>query len=160
MHTKQTGPAMTAASSTGPRPDDCFSVKGPQVKQTSTKGNTVTGIHGTLLHPHLPWCRSAASERARDSNLAQASTQPPPTAPLSAPAAPSSSPHSPQQPSSSLTQLLSHPRTFPPIPSGYHSANQTRKLPLVSPKHRHSSLGSFHLSTPLEASTCLWQGKP
>jgi len=32
IQTKQTGPAMTAASSTGPRPDDGFPVKGPQMK--------------------------------------------------------------------------------------------------------------------------------
>lgn len=32
MQTKQTGPAMTAASSTGPRPDDGFPEKGPQMK--------------------------------------------------------------------------------------------------------------------------------
>lgn len=31
IQTKQTGPAMTAASSTGPRPDDGFPVKGPTV---------------------------------------------------------------------------------------------------------------------------------
>lgn len=32
MQTKQTGPAMTAANSTGPRPDDGFPEKGPQMK--------------------------------------------------------------------------------------------------------------------------------
>lgn len=41
MQTKQTGPAMTAASSTGPRPGDCFSEKGPQMKQTSTRTKTL-----------------------------------------------------------------------------------------------------------------------
>lgn len=75
MQTKQTGPAMAAASSTGPRPEGGFPARGPQVKPAPR--DTVGGAQ--FPGPPPPQPHHSGSRR---SNPQQGSTWSAPTDPL------------------------------------------------------------------------------